>query len=276
MSNPRLFLALLLSLTFLSHSCMENASDRSKEDRKPPRLIAHRGASKAAPENTLPALDSAWKKGADAVEVDVRLTSDGHIVAIHDRTTTRTSDRKDTVSKTPYDSLARADAGTWFDPEFEGTRIPLLDTVFDHVPFHKELLVEIKSGPETIDQLRKLLSERTSIPAFSLISFDRKVVERAKERFPEIPVYWVVRGGGSWKKLIRKAQALELDGINAHHRSIDERQRVERVHDAGLHLLCWTVNDTVRAKDLQEMGIDGIVTDEVAKMRSVLKEDENP
>lgn len=265
----------VLFLLCLSMGCStEQGSKETSERKSPPRLIAHRGASTIAPENTLPALQKAWEKGADGVEMDVRLSSDERIVAVHDRTTGRTGDRNVRVPKTPYDSLRKVDAGSWFDPAFEGVRIPLLDTLFDHVPFHKELVIEVKSGKKTIDRLERLLGGRESIPRFSLISFDRRVLAKAKELFPKIPTYWVLKRIAPLQKTIRKARKTGVNGLNVHHGSIDGPEKVEKLHDAGFYVLCWTVNDPAKAQRLLEWGVDGIVTDEVEKMRGVLdKED---
>jgi glycerophosphoryl diester phosphodiesterase len=253
--------------------CRTEAGQES-ERRAPPRLIAHRGASAIAPENTLPALQKAWEKGADAVEMDVRLSSDDRIVAIHDRTTGRTCDRDLRVPKTSYDSLRELDAGSWFDPAYEGTRIPLLDSLLDRVPFHKELVIEVKSGRKTIDRLERLLADRESIPRFSLISFDRRVLAKGKELFPKIPAYWVLRRITPLERTIRKGKETGVDGLNIHHGSIKGPEKVERLHEAGFFVLCWTVNDSAKARRLLEWGVDGIVTDEVEKLRGVLQEGE--
>ena len=231
----------------------------------PPLLVAHRGASEAAPENTIPAVEKAWELGADAVELDVRVTKDDRMVVIHDRSTERTTGRKLMVENVPYDSIAELDAGSWFDARFEGTRIPLLKEVMDHVPADRELLIEIKSGPHAVGLFEELLEEREAIPAFSIISFDRKVVKKAKERFPKIPAYWVLGKAGKLERTIRKAKQVGVNGLDLHHLNYGPKS-TERIRKAGLHALAWTVNDTSRAKELLGMKVGSLTSDRVGKL----------
>ncbi len=251
-------------------SCSGTGSSRTPS--MDTRIIAHRGASAKAPENTLPAVEKAWELGADAVEVDVRVTKDERIVAIHDRSTERTTGRKFMVRKTSYDSLSELDAGSWFDPSFDGTRIPLLDSILDRVPADKELVIEIKSGVKTVGMIEDLLSKREMIPKFSIISFNYEVVARAEKIFPKIPSYWVLRRIGNLDKRLQRAKKAELDGLNFHHRNLSDgsKDRVGSIHEAGLEALCWTVYDSDRAKALRSMDVDGIITDHPSRIRKVL------
>src|SRR5690348_16428729 len=98
-----------------------------------PIVFAHRGASAYAPENTLAAFELALEQGAAAIEFDVKLSADGHIVVIHDRTVERTSDGSGRVNRLPLAALQKLDAGSWFSAEFRGAKIPTLDEVFETV-----------------------------------------------------------------------------------------------------------------------------------------------
>ena len=98
-------------------------------DRHPPFTSAHRGFSTAAPENTIAALDAAWKAGATAVEIDVRLSSDGELLLMHDRDVKRTTNGRGPVSELSWAELQRLDAGSWFGERFTGERIPSLEEV---------------------------------------------------------------------------------------------------------------------------------------------------
>lgn len=89
-------------------------------------IVAHRGASKRAPGNTLPAFELAWKQGADAIEGDFRLTKDGHVVCIHDETIKRTAGADLNVAQSTLSELRKLDVGAWFDPAFKGTPHKLL------------------------------------------------------------------------------------------------------------------------------------------------------
>lgn len=261
----------ILFFSLLLMKC--NPFDPDAQEGSPPasNLIAHRGAAEDAPENTLPAIDTAWKYGADAVEIDVRMSKDGRVVVIHDSSTARTTGRKLKVAQVPYDSLAELDAGRWFAEDFKGTRIPLLDEILDRTPPDKELLIEVKSGPRTIDAIEKVLSDREAIPAFSIISFQRKVLLRSKELFPRIPAYWNLARVGRLERCIRKAKEGGINGLNLYHQVVRDASTVKRIKGADLQLLCWTINDTERARSLLEMGVDGIVTDRVGAMKEVLR-----
>ena len=118
------------------------------------KIIAHRGASHLAPENTLASVELAWRLGADAVEVDVRLTRDGRIVAIHDPTTDRTAGIHLEVAATHSSHLRRLDVGRYKHPRFAGERIPYLEEVLQTVPPGRQLFVEIKCGPQILPAAR--------------------------------------------------------------------------------------------------------------------------
>jgi len=106
--------------------------------------VAHRGASAMAPENTFAAFEAAIDARASAVEMDLRMTSDGHVVVIHDSTVDRTADGTGDVDRMSADELARLDAGSWFDPRFAGERIPLLEEVFERLGGRVSLVMHIK------------------------------------------------------------------------------------------------------------------------------------
>ena len=108
-----------------------------------PIVIAHRGASHDAPENTLEAFRLAWEQGADAIEGDFRLTADRRIVCIHDATTARTGDRTLRVSRSRFDALRRVDVGAWKGARWRGASIPSLEEVLACVPAGKRLFIEL-------------------------------------------------------------------------------------------------------------------------------------
>ena len=113
-------------------------------------IIAHRGASFDAPENTLAAVQLAWKQNADAVEIDVQFSKDGHIVVIHDEDTRKTAGVRRKVSAQTLAELKALDIGAWKHKKWSGERIPTLAEAFAVIPADKRLFVEIKCGPECI------------------------------------------------------------------------------------------------------------------------------
>ena len=116
-------------------------------------IIAHRGASADAPENTLTAIQLAWRQSADAAEIDVQLTADGQLVAIHDETLLRTGGVDWAVKDYTLAQLKTLDIGSWKSPQFAGERIPTLAEVLDIVPLGKRLFIEVKCGVDAIPEL---------------------------------------------------------------------------------------------------------------------------
>lgn len=119
-------------------------------------IIAHRGASFDAPENTLAAIELAWHQQADAVEIDVRLTADAEIVVIHDETTARHGGRDTPVCEESLTELRQIDVGRWKGSQWAGERIPTLAEVLETVPDGKRLFVEIKCRAEIVAALSRL------------------------------------------------------------------------------------------------------------------------
>jgi glycerophosphoryl diester phosphodiesterase len=118
-----------------------------------PIIVAHRGASKLAPENTIAAFELAWDQGADAIEGDFLLTADGEIVCIHDKNTKRVAKSNFTVEDSTLNELLQLDVGAWMGNKWSETRIPTISQVFATIPSDKLIYIEIKCGSEIISKL---------------------------------------------------------------------------------------------------------------------------
>src|SRR5438477_2926585 len=169
-----------------------------------PLIIAHRGASFDAPENTLGAFRLAFEQGADGIEADFFLTADGRIVAIHDPTTRRTCAGPDReVCRCTLAELQELDAGTWKDPMFAAEQIPTLEQVLELLPLGKVFLIEIKCGTEILAPLAEVLRRSTvTSEQLRIMSFDQEVMRQAKQLIPHIKAYWLVeyeRRGHVWE-----------------------------------------------------------------------------
>ncbi|MEJ2054599.1 MAG: glycerophosphodiester phosphodiesterase family protein [Calditrichaceae bacterium] len=150
------------------------------------KIIAHRGASYEAPENTLIAVNLAWQLGADGVEVDVRLTKDAQIVVFHDATTRRYNGHYKQISRCTYAELHNLDVGILKGDEFRGERIPLLSQVINTIPKGKILVIEVKSGPGIVTHLKKLLdNSNLNHDLVKFISFKRDTIKMLKNKMPE-------------------------------------------------------------------------------------------
>lgn len=234
-------------------------------------IIAHRGASHDAPENTLAAVNLAWRHDADAVEVDVYLSKDGQIVAIHDETTERTTGEKCQVVALTLDELKSLDAGRWKGARWAGERIPTLAEVLRTVPPGKRLFIEVKCGPEIVPVLGRVLKSSGKKPQQTvIISFSKDVVTAAKARFPQLAVYWIVglkqdEETGQWSfqtdDLVEQTRTAGVDGINVNSVPVVDREFVSRFKRAGLEVYVWTVNSPEEARRLLDAGVDGITTD---------------
>jgi glycerophosphoryl diester phosphodiesterase len=148
-----------------------------------PLIVAHRGASFVAPENTLPAFELAWEQGADAIEGDFLLTKDNQIVCIHDKTTKRLTEQNLVVAESTLEQLKTLDVGSWKNKKYTGTQIPTISEVFATVPSGKKFFVEVKCGPEIIPYLiKEIKMSGLKMDQVRLICFDKEVIKVFKKR----------------------------------------------------------------------------------------------
>ncbi len=223
-------------------------------------LIAHRGASNLAPENTLAAAKLGWELGADAVEVDIHMSLDNRVMAIHDKTTNRTCLGKNfTIAKAPSMLLRDLDAGSKFGSEFKGEKIPFLEELIQAIPENKKLVVEIKCDKEVVHQLIRIVGNSNKQEQLVFIAFDFKTIVATKEAFPDNECYWLSESKSAVKKNIHKVKQAKLDGINLSYKIIDQ-EIVELAKENNLRVLSWTIDDPKEAQRLIELGVEAITT----------------
>lgn len=247
-----------------------------------PEIVAHRGASADAPENTLAAIQLAWTQGADAAEIDVLLTADGQLVVIHDETTLRTGGVDWAVAEHSLAELKTLDVGSWKSPQFVGERIPTLTEVLDIIPAGKRLFIEVKCGVEAIPELKRVLeSARTLREQTVLISLDFNTIVAAKQTIPQRVAFWVTEQFAFDAKepaslspltseLIAQAIAAGLDGLDINDLPQRPNGDVALIRQAGLKTCIWTVNSRDRANWLRDEGMQSITTDVPAKLIAAL------
>jgi glycerophosphoryl diester phosphodiesterase len=246
-----------------------------------PFIIAHRGASFDAPENTLGAFRLAFEQGANGIEADFFLTADRHIVAIHDPTTGRTcagADRE--VCRCSLAELQTLDAGTWKDPRFSGERIPTMEQVLELLPPGKVFLIEIKCGTAILAPLADLL-RRSAVASEQLriMCFDQEVVRQAKVLMPHIKAYWLVeyqRSGGGWAPtldaVVRTCREIGADGVDTDaNPEVMTKQFVDGLRSAGLDVSAWTIDNPAQAATLAAAGVQFITTNRPGFLRQSLK-----
>lgn len=244
-------------------------------------IIAHRGASYDAPENSLSAMKLAWEQNADGIETDIHISKDGKIVVMHDADTKRTGGVDKKMLEHEWSKLKDIDIGKWKGARFAGEKIPTLDVIFDTIPKNKLIFTEIKVHDQAIlPALEKAQKASGRKPKqLRIITFHFDMAEAAKKYFPKHPVYWL----HSWKvdkttgkypeidDLIRKAKAAKLDGLDLQHTFPIDKKFVKKVHKAGLKLYTWTVDDPEIAMAEVEAGVDGITTNRPQFLRDALK-----
>ena len=236
-------------------------------------IVAHRGASDQAPENTLAAFRLGFEQGADAVEGDFRMTRDGTVVAMHDRTLERTAgDHRALLEVTDAELAAMSvgDWGEWRGRGFESERTPTLAEALSTVPADRGFLIEVKDGPEIVRPILEVL-ESTTVAAdrITIIAFEPEIVASFKRISPERRVL-LLRGfrrieerwRPSVEEIVELAVRVGADGVGvqANPDVVDERF-VETVRKGGLEMHVWTVNDPDLANRMRSIGVDSITTD---------------
>jgi len=228
----------------------------------PPLIVAHRGASGHAPENTLAGFELALRMGADAIECDVHLSRDGQLIVIHDFTVDRTTDGHGPVARQSSVELKKLDAGSWRGPEFAGQRIPTLSEVLDLARGRARVAIELKQGPVYYPGIEQTLGAAVRYAGMAedvlVISFDHFALRRLREIAPEIAVgvlYAARPVDGVAMARAADAQILEPQW------SMVTADDVEAAHEAGLLVVPWAVNDPEQMSSILALGVDGLATD---------------
>jgi glycerophosphoryl diester phosphodiesterase len=237
-------------------------------------IVAHRGASHDAPENTLAAIELAWQQGADAVEIDIRLCKSGEIVVIHDANTLRVAGMDKPIGNQTWDELRRLDFGSWKDIRFAGEKIPSLDEVIQTIPDGKRLQIEVKCGPEIVLALQNCLVRSGKLnEQFLFACFSACTLREFKKTFSGIPAFWIQdlsknlqNDNKSLEELLHQAQTAEFEGVNLGYADMLDVAIVPIVKTAGLQLCVWPVDSVELAKSWIAAGVDSITTNRPADL----------
>ncbi len=231
-------------------------------------MLGHRGARHGAPENTLAAFELARTEGADGIELDVRLDGSGRVIVLHDPTLTRVTQGKEArhAEDIPRGELDRLDVG-------RGERVPLLAEVLAWAHQHGQRVnVELKSDVRQ----RALLLHRvarvmrqSALPPLIFSSFHPYFVWWLARRLPELPRAWLVHDK---QRILRHAPGLGALSANALHpqHTLVNAGRVARLRRAGYLVNVWTVNEPARARELDALGVDAIISDVPGQILSAL------
>jgi glycerophosphoryl diester phosphodiesterase len=243
-----------------------------------PRIIAHRGASKVSPENTMAAFHRAAELGADAIELDAKLTADGVVVVLHDQTLQRTTTGHGKLSHHTQEEIRKLDAGRSFSEEFKGERIPTLEEVF--LELGKTLLINVEltnyGSPlddlphRVISHVRDCKLERRVL--FS--SFNPLALMKARKSAPEIPLGLLLLPlEPRWVRGLLRS-ITPYDALHPEARLVSE-ELVEREHARGKSVNVWTVNEDRKLAEMIGIGVDGLITDVPDVAAAIFRESAN-
>jgi glycerophosphoryl diester phosphodiesterase len=236
------------------------------------KILAHRGASVRAPENTLAAVRLAAELGADGVEVDVRLTRDGQLAVLHDTDTRRVAPDQPiyTVKRHRLADLQTLDVGSGKDQKFAGERIPAIKDVLNALGPEQEIFIELKSRESV--EIMKVLDQALAPPAASgfpaaravVMSFDEGVVRALKKKRPAWRGLLLLKHKPTthvYGQILSAIRAKYFDGIGQNRTWAFSEEQYAELREAGAILSVWTVNDPAEAKVWRERGFAYLTSD---------------
>ena len=236
-------------------------------DRRKNMLIAHRGASDLAPENTLKAFELAIELGANFIEFDVRRTVDNEIVIMHDPGVFRTTHRLGFVKRLTLKKIKSLNAGN-------GESIPTLKELLQATKGKIGYMCELKVKGIS-EKVVKILSENNALDSSILISFKHKELLKCQIEHPELKLGAIIPSGFGWitnwffrKKLLTYLSEKNFFSINPFFPLVDKRF-VDRAHESDLKVFPWTINSKSKMKKLSKMGVDGILTNHISKLKNL-------
>jgi glycerophosphoryl diester phosphodiesterase len=237
----------------------------AKADCKKCLVVAHRGFSAVAPENTLAAAARAIESGADGDECDVQATKDGELVLMHDDKLDRTTNGKGKLSDRTLAELKELDAGSWKDPRYANERIPTLaEWLAKHKNTNCEPVIEIKADGIT-RKVVETIREAGMIDRAVVIAFDSNVIKEVGSLEPRLRRAWVcgkeLTGSPTQRTqwIADQARACGVNIVDLGHKMLSE-EIIARLHAHGLTVWAWTVDEPAVLDCLMRWGIDGITT----------------
>jgi glycerophosphoryl diester phosphodiesterase len=284
--NGKLLIIFWMLAGVLSGLCLGGqmvcAGEKVKETRLPywkgkypVMVIAHRGFSGRAPENTLASFRRAMEIGSDMIELDVQLSQDGKVVILHDDTLERTTNGRGRVADFTLAELKQLDAGSWFGPRFSGQRIPTLNEVLELAKGRILVNIEIKNpthGQYPITELcdRALQETRRAGMVNRVIfsSFNPVALERIREKDPRIWVALLYHK--PWNSLLEITRHSEYPVLNLRH-SYLTKNKIGKIHQEGRKLNVYTLNSEEELERFVSWEVDGIITNDPDRLLKILQ-----
>lgn len=236
-----------------------------------PTVMAHRGLSADAPENTLYAFSDAISVGADFIELDVQQTREGVLVVMHDSNLKRTTGVNKDIWDVDYADIQNLDAGSWFDPAYANARIPTLEETLQFVDKRARLNIEIKPtkhGSDTLEQdVAELITQYQYTDACYVTSFSYSSLKKVKEVNPEIRTGYLMSVAYGQFYSLKYADAFSLNKVFV------TSQVVNAAHQQGKQIFAWTVNSMSEVRSLCNLHVDSIITDDPVMVQNVISRD---
>ena len=252
-------------------------------------IIGHRGSPVAAPENTLASFRQALGENADGFEADFHLTGDGEVVALHDKSTKRTTGVPGRVADMTFDDARRLDAGAWKGSQFAGEKLPTLRETLALVPPGKTIYLEVKVGPEILPRMSEEMAASGLEPGqMVVISFHDNVVAAVKRDMPETKAYLLHRfekdKQGRWTstpdEVMARLEKINADGLDvaadkASREMVDE-ELAKKLAEAGVELHVYGVDEPAEARRVIALGAKSITTDHPGRLATALAQGRTP
>lgn len=239
-----------------------------------PMTLAHRGHSTTIPEQTMAAFREAIAVGADAIEADVHLTRDGHLVMLHDELVDRTTDGHGPVVEMSLDEIRALDAGSWFGAGFRGAGVPTLEELLDLADAHGTILCLEAKGADHAEHLAVALAVAHRLAARQLLgthvlsSFDHEALTAAGARHPGLilaPDRLPERGPMTGKAVIDQVRSIGAPIVQIHHEELSQ-DLVGALHDADIAIWAWPTTDAPDIERARRLGVDGLMGDDVPEL----------
>ncbi|WP_455661490.1 glycerophosphodiester phosphodiesterase [Pradoshia sp.] len=265
--KKRLGLVIGLSAAILIPSLQETKAEESPKHHHKIDIVAHRGASGYAPENTIAAFDLAVKMKADYIEIDVQRTKDGKLILIHDTTVDRTTDGTGKVGDLTYKEIRRLDAGSWMSEKYKGEKVPTFEEVLKRYKGKIGILIELKSPelyPGIEGEVAKLLKayhlDKPRNEKVIVQSFNFDSMKEADQLLPRIPIGVLINKTADTTDAAIEQFSAYAEYYNPSY-GLVTAELVTKAHEEGMKVQSWTARSRETVQFLLEMKVDGIITD---------------
>ena len=256
---------------FYIYDLVRNGSELSEELLIETEITAHRGSSRTAPENTIPAIEAAVEEMADSVEIDVQMTADGVVVLGHDASLKRVAGVNRSIASMTFEELEKLDVGSWLSSEYAGTRIPSLSEVLELCSQKTSLNIEIKyvgKNSELPEKTAEMVREYGMENQCVITSTNLSYLKRVKEALPEIRTGYIISAAyGNFYS------SEDVDFISIRSGFVTSAL-MQNAHEQGKAVYAWTVNTKSELERLTLLGVDGIITDRPVLAREIVYREE--